>query len=89
MELISFPDRCVTYDTFMDDLASRLAERLASIHQQPERISQRQAYALYGRSNVERWLRLGLLHPSKRVGKVEYLTSELRTQQQRQQDYFK
>lgn len=85
---IQFPDRMVSYDTFMSDLASRIAEQLTAIKQQPEVISQREAYRQYGRGNVERWLRQGKLHPCKRPGKVEYHTSELRQMQQVQQDYF-
>lgn len=89
MMQIQFPDRMVTYDTFMSDLASRIAEKLTAIKGQPEVVSQRKAFSLFGRANVERWLRQGKLHPSRRVGKVEYLTSELRTAQSNTQDYFK
>lgn len=85
---IQFPDRMVSYDTFMTDLASRIAEKLLLIKEQPEMVSQREAYREYGRANVQRWLRQGKLHPCKRPGKVEYQTCELRTAQQVQQDYF-
>ena len=51
-------------------------------------VSQRQAYRMFGRANVERWLRQGKLHPHRRPGKVEYYTAELRAQQEKQQDYF-
>jgi hypothetical protein len=54
----------------------------------PETISQRQAYAIFGRANVDRWRREGRVAPSIRPGKVEYLTAELRLLQQTQQDYF-
>lgn len=89
MMQIQFPDRMVTYNTFMADLATRIAERLTAISQQPAMISQREAYRQYGRSNVERWRRQGHLHPCKRPGKIEYQTSELRIAQQIQQDYLK
>lgn len=89
MMQIQFPDRMVTYDTFMSDLASRIAEKLLALKEQPEVISQRSAYREYGRGNVERWLKQGKLHPCKRPGKVEYTTAELRMAQQIQQDYFK
>lgn len=85
---IEFPDKMVSYDTFMNDLATRVAEKLSAIRDQPEVLSQRAAYKIFGRANVERWLRKGKLHPSKRVGKVEYSTAELREQQRVEQDYF-
>ena len=86
---IQFTDRMVTYDMFMSDLASRIAEKLLCIREQPEVISQRAAYREYGKPNVHRWLRQGKLHPYKRPGKVEYSTAELRMAQSNQQDYFK
>ncbi len=89
MMQIQFPDRMVTYDVFMSDLASRIAEKLLCIREQPEVISQRSAYREYGKTNVQRWLRQGKLHPCKRIGKVEYSTAELRMAQSNQQDYFK
>lgn len=89
MMQIQFPDRMVTYDVFMSDLASRIAEKLLCIREQTEVISQRAAYREYGKPNVQRWLRQGKLHPCKRIGKVEYSTAELRMAQSNQQDYFK
>lgn len=86
---IKFPDRMVSYDVFMSDLATRIAEKILSMREQPEVISQRAAYREYGKTNVQRWLRQGKLHPCKRIGKVEYYTAELRMAQQVQQDYFK
>ena len=89
MMQIQFPDRIVTYDVFMSDLANRIAEKLLCIREHPEVISQRAAYREYGKANVQRWLRQGKLHPCKRIGKVEYSTAELRMAQSNQQDYFK
>ena len=86
---IKFPDRMVSYDVFMSDLATRIAEKIISIREQPDVISQRAAYREYGKPNVQRWLRQGKLHPCKRIGKVEYSTAELRMAQSNQQDYFK
>ena len=47
MMQIQFPDRMVTYDVFMSDLASRIAEKLLRIREQPDVISQRAAYREY------------------------------------------
>jgi len=89
MVQISFPDRMVSYDTFMNDLAQRVA---AAIHEQrdmPEYVSQRKAWQMFGRRNVCRWLRTGQLHPCKRPGKIEYSTVELRCCQSNVQDYLR
>lgn len=84
---IQFPDRVVSYDTFINDLASRVVEQLK--RNEPETISQRKAYSIFGRGNVDRWRRQGRIEPCKRPGKVEYRTMELRRLQARTQDYFK
>ena len=62
---------------------------LADTRNDPEMVSQRQAYAMFGRGNVDRWRKQGKINPCKRPGKVEYRTVELRVLQQKQQDYFK
>lgn len=85
---LQFPDRLVSYDTFMADLSNRIAERIVAIKQEPEVISQRMAYRQYGRANVQRWVRQNKVHPCKRVGMMEYTTAELRKAQSNQQDYF-
>ena len=86
---LQFVDKMVTYDTFMNDLAARLADKLQQQRNDPEIMSQRKAWQTFGRANVERWLRQGKLHPCKRPGKVEYKVSELRLLQSVKQDYFK
>lgn len=86
---INFPDKVVSYDTFMDDLSARIVRNMQRAAADPEFISQRQAYKIFGRANVERWRREGRVHPCKRPGKVEYSMADLRLLQQTQQDYFK
>lgn len=54
----------------------------------PEFVSQRKAYELFGRRNVERWKRQGKVESYKRPGKVEYRTSDLRLLQRTVQDYI-
>lgn len=89
MLTIDFPDKSVTYDTFVRDVASSVVRMLADTHNDPEMVSQRKAYAMFGRDNVDRWRKQGKITPCKRPGKVEYRTIELRTLQRLQQDYFK
>lgn len=85
---IQFHDKLVSYDTFMNDLATRIANQLQQARQDPETISQRKAYQIFGRANVDRWRRQGKIEPCKRVGKLEYRTAELRMLQKVKQDYF-
>lgn len=89
MFIIKDDSTLVSYDTFLDDLSSRLAEKISAINDMPEFVSQRKAYKLFGRANVMRWLRQGKITPHKRPGIIEYSTAELRHQKLRQQDYFK
>lgn len=86
---INFPDRCVSYDTFMDDLSARIVRMMRRSEADPEIVSQRKAYAIFGRANVDRWRREGRIKCFKRPGKVEYRTADLRVLQETEQDYFK
>lgn len=84
------PVRNMTYENFLKDLAQVLAPMLKECMEDPSGIvSQRQAYRKFGEGNVKRWRRQLLLEPvAKRPGKIEYRIADLRTLQQRQQDYF-
>lgn len=84
---LDFVDKSVTYDTFVNDVALRIVQLLE--RNDPEIISQRKAYAIFGRGNIDRWRKQGKVSPCKRPGKVEYRTSELRILQNIKQDYFK
>lgn len=85
---IVFSDKVVTYDTFMNDLAARITSFLQNDKNEPEMISQRQAYKMFGRKNVERWRRAGKIQPYVRPGKMEYETAQLRLLQRTEQDYL-
>lgn len=85
---IVFSDKVVTYDTFMNDLAARITSFLQNDKNEPEMISQRQAYKTFGRKNVERWRRAGKIQPYVRPGKTEYETAQLRLLQRTEQDYL-
>lgn len=84
-----FPDRSVSYETFLEDLSSLIVRKMQQAEADPDTVSQRKAYALFGRGNVDRWRREGRVQPCKRPGKVEYFTADLRLLQKTQQDYFK
>ena len=86
--LLHFTDHLIPYDTFLNDIASRVVRLLKSDADDPEFVSQRKAYDMFGRRNVERWKRLGMVQSYKRPGKVEYRTADLRLLQRQSQDYF-
>ena len=85
---IQFPDKLVSYETFMSDLSARVARMMKSDVADPEYISQRKDYAAFGRRNVERWKRNGKIQPYKRPGKIEYRMADLRLLQRTEQDYL-
>ena len=86
--LLHFTDHLIPYDTFLNGIASRVVRLLKSDADDPEFVSQRKAYDMFGRRNVERWKRLGMFQSYKRPGKVEYRTADLRLLQRQSQDYF-
>lgn len=88
MKMLEFADRLVTYEDFTNYLAARIANMIETDRVDPEFISQRTAFKIFGRRNVERWRREGKIIPCKRPGKVEYRTSDLRLLQRTVQDYF-
>ena len=88
MASFQFMDHLISYDTFINDLSARIVRLLKSDNNDPEFISQRKAYELFGRRNVERWKQQGKGVSYKRPGKVEYRTADLRLLQRTTQDYF-
>lgn len=78
MKILQVLDRLVPYDAFLNDLAARIVGMMKADSNDPEFVSQRKAYELFGRRNVERWKRQGKVESYKRPGKVEYRTSDLR-----------
>ena len=71
MALLQFLDHLIPYETFLNDLASRVVALLKNDNDDPEYLSQRKAYEVFGRRNVERWRRHGKIEPIKRPGKVD------------------
>lgn len=86
--LLQFSGRDVPYSKFVSDVAAQVVFLMRQESNDPEYVSQRKAFAMFGRANVERWRNQGKITPHKRPGKIEYRTSELRLQQRNQQDYF-
>lgn len=89
MAFLQFFDHLIPYDTFLNDVAARVVKMLKTDSTDPEYVSQRKAYDMFGRANVERWRKQGKVEPCKRPGKLEYRTADLRFLQRATQDYFK
>ncbi len=93
MAFLQFLDHLIPYDTFLNDVAARVVKMLKTDKDDPEYVSQRKAYEMFGRRNVERWRKQGKVEPCKRPGKLEYRTADLRLLllllQRVTQDYFK
>ena len=53
MLTLNFSDKTVTYDTFVHDVAASVVRMLSEARNDPETISKRQAYAMFGRGNVD------------------------------------
>lgn len=85
---IQFSDRAVPYSVFLNDLADAVAERIRR-QDEPEYISQNEAFRRFGRANVRRWRATGKIEPCKRSQKLEYKVSELQRLQEVRQDYFR
>lgn len=89
MAFLQFLDHLIPYDTFLNDIAARVVKMMKSDSDDPEFVSQRKAYEMFGRRNVERWRKQGKVEPCKRPGRLEYRTADLRLLQRVKQDYFK
>lgn len=89
MAFLQFLDHLIPYDPFLNDVAARVVKMLKTDSTDPEYVSQRKAYDMFGRANVERWRKQGKVEPCKRPGKLEYRTADLRFLQRATQDYFK
>lgn len=75
---ITFPNKSVTYETFLTDLAARISSFIKEDKDDPAYISQRKAEGLYGKGNVLRWRKSGAINPICRPGKIEYPTDVLK-----------
>lgn len=86
---LQFVDRTVTFDQFVDSLATKVALRIHQIEKGQLEISQSQAYKLFGRADVERWVKNGKLHPVRiSPGKKRYSLIDLQKLANIQQNYL-
>ena len=88
MTQIAFSDKVVTYETFVSDVATRVAAALMRAKNLPSYISQRKAFEMYGKANVLRWTEKRMIEPRRTPGRLEYEVARLDELQCRIQDYL-
>lgn len=74
---LTFADKTISYEDMIEDLSARIMKKLNEINKVQGYISQRKAFRIFGRANVERWKRQGRIKPCKRPGKMEYCMADL------------
>lgn len=60
---LQFLDKTVTFDQFVDSLATKVALRMHQVEKGQLEISQAQAYKMFGRADVDRWVKNGKIEP--------------------------
>lgn len=84
-----FADKSVTYDHFTSDLATKIALKMYQIEKGKLEISQSQAFKMFGRADVERWIKSGKLQPSRiSPGKKRFKLVDLQKLASIQQNYL-
>ena len=84
-----FSDTTVSYLQFVDDLATKIALRVHQIEKGQLEVSQAQAFRMFGRADVERWVRSGNLEPVRiSPGKKRYRLIDLQKLASIQQNYL-
>ena len=87
--VIQFTDQTVTFEQFVDMLATKVALRIHQVEKGQLEISQAQAYKFFGRAYVERWVRSCNLEPVRiSPGKKRYRLIDLQKLASIQQNYL-
>ena len=84
-----FLDTTVTSDQFITDLATKIALKMHQVEKGQLEISQAQAYKMFGRADVERWVKNGKIEPVRiSPGKKRYRLIDLQKLADVQQNYL-
>lgn len=84
-----FLDMNVTFGQFVDSLATKVALRIHQVEKGQLEISQAQAYRMFGRADVDRWVKNGKLKPVRiSPGKKRYRLVDLQDLATIQQNYI-
>ena len=74
---------------FVNELATRIALKIHQVEKGQLEISQAKAFKMYGRADVERWVKSGKLQPSRiSPGKKRYRLIDLQKLADIQQNYL-
>lgn len=84
-----FSNASVSYEQFTTELATKIALKLYQIEKGELEISQSQAFKMFGRSDVERWIKNGKLIPARiSPGKKRFKLVDLQKLASIQQNYL-
>ena len=84
-----FSDTTVSYLQFVDDLATKIALRVHQIEKGQLEVSQAQEFRMFGRADVERWIKNGKLMPCRiSPGKKRYKLTDLQQLASVKQNYI-
>ena len=87
--VLEFINKSVTFEQFVDVLATKVALRVHQIEKGQLEISQAQAYKLFGRADVERWVKSGKIEPVRiSPGKKRFKLVDLQMLANVQQNYL-
>lgn len=87
--VLEFINKSVTFEQFVDVLATKVALRIHQIEKGQLEISQAQAYKLFGRADVERWVKSGKIEPVRiSPGKKRFKLFDLQMLANVQQNYL-
>lgn len=90
---IQFADKMLSFDTFLSAIRNVVQEEIGKAVGKRPFVTQRQAFMTYGRRNVERWVKKGLVKEYGRgkgdkITRYEYRVSELEACAYEVQDYL-
>ncbi|MBR0526851.1 MAG: hypothetical protein IJJ98_09180 [Prevotella sp.] len=87
--VLQFGDQTVSFDQFVDKLATKVALRIHQIEKGQFEVSQTQAYKMFGKADVLRWIKNGKLEPVRiSPGKKRYRLVDLQQLASIQQNYL-
>ena len=88
MQLTDIKNEKSDYWAFVNDVANKIVTILKEDRDDPDYISQRKAWEIFGQGNVKRWVKEGLVEPHRRGGKIEYRTALLNELRRTPVDYY-
>ena len=86
---MQFSDATVTYEQFVNDLATRITFKMHQIENGEIEVSKSQAYKMFGRADVDRWIKNGKISPCRiSPGKTRYKLIDLQKLASVKQNYL-